>query len=113
MGVGTRDIHQGTMSSDPNVEAMQQRMLHLENALSRVIHHLEMTAARLTQLSRSHRGDVRCGEPSSRMKEDWDTDIITFMQHEHFHLKQLIQQFERELELSQNTSNRWVHQASC
>ena len=35
---------QGTMSSDPNVEAMQQRMLHLENALSRVIHHLEMTA---------------------------------------------------------------------
>ena len=32
------------------------------------------------------------------MKEDWDTDIITFMQHEHLHLKQLILKFERELE---------------
>ena len=32
------------------------------------------------------------------MTEDWDTDTITFMQHEQLHLKQLIQQYERELE---------------
>lgn len=35
----------GTMNQDPNMEAMQQRMLNLENALTRVIHHLEVNSA--------------------------------------------------------------------
>ena len=50
-----------TMSSDHSVEAMQQRMLHLENALSRVIHHLEMTAVqthRAQQIPTEETSDV-------------------------------------------------------
>jgi hypothetical protein len=42
---------QGTMNQDPNMEAMQQRMLNLENALTRVIQHIEVNTVP-AQLSR-------------------------------------------------------------
>jgi hypothetical protein len=41
------------MNQDPNMEAMQQRMLNLENALTRVIQHIEANTvpAHLTRQS--------------------------------------------------------------
>ena len=99
LGVGTRDIHPG------DYEPGSQHGGHAaENAESGKCldpsdpAHRGEHSASPSDSTEPCRGGVRCGESSFGMTEDWDTDTITFMQHEQLHLKQLIQQYERELE---------------
>ncbi|CAL1158881.1 unnamed protein product, partial [Cladocopium goreaui] len=83
-----------TMTSPGNAElitAMQQRMLNMENALTRVIRHLESTSG-----IKDHARSSALGQ-SIGVKEDWEDSINTVMQDEIMRLRRLINQFEHEL----------------
>jgi hypothetical protein len=79
-----------TSGGKQEMEAMQQRILNMENALTRVIRHLETQHG--TTAPPMILGDIR-----HRLSEDWEADIFTVMPSEIQTLKRLIQQFEKEL----------------
>ena len=98
MGIGTRNIHPrdyelgSHCGGDAATYVAPGKCSHKSDSPSR-----DDCRADPSSSADLGRRDVRCGELSSGMKEDWDTDTITFMQHEQLQLKHLIQQYEHEL----------------